>query len=181
MKYNVRKLTIAGVLSAVAVVGSFVQFPVMGSKCAPVQHMVNIICAVLVGPAYGLAAAFVTSVIRNLLGIGSLMAFPGSMFGVLLAGLMYKKSKSITLTALAEVFGTAILGGLCAYPIFVFLMGKDASKITYYFFIIPFFISTAAGSLISFGLLTALNKTGTLGRLQDNLNEVEGKNVYRVS
>ncbi len=162
MKYNTRKLAIAGVLSAVAVVGSLIQFPVMGSKCAPVQHMVNVLCAVLVGPYYGLAAAFVTSVIRNLLGIGSLMAFPGSMFGAFLGGLLYKKSKRISLAALAEVFGTAILGGLAAYPVFVLLMGKDASQITYYFFIIPFFISTAVGALLSAALLTALKKAGAL-------------------
>lgn len=37
-----------------AVVGSmFIVFPVFGSKCAPVQHMVNILCAVLLGPWYG--------------------------------------------------------------------------------------------------------------------------------
>ncbi len=169
MKYNTRKLAIAGVFSAVAVVGSLFQFPVMGSKCAPVQHMVNVLCAVFVGPYYGLLAAFVTSVIRNLLGIGSLMAFPGSMFGAFLSGLIYKKSKRISLAALAEVFGTAILGGLSAYPIFVFLMGKDASKITYYFFITPFFISTAAGALISFVLLTALKKAGALDALENRM------------
>ena len=42
MKTNTKKLTLAGVLCAVAVVGSMFSFPVFGSKCAPVQHMVNI-------------------------------------------------------------------------------------------------------------------------------------------
>lgn len=50
MKTNTKKLTLAGVLCAVAVVGSMFSFPVFGSKCAPVQHMVNILCAVLLGP-----------------------------------------------------------------------------------------------------------------------------------
>lgn len=42
MKQNdtVKKLALAGVLTAVAVVGSFISFPILGSKCAPVQHMV---------------------------------------------------------------------------------------------------------------------------------------------
>ena len=46
-KTNVQKLSVAGILCAVAVVGSMFSFPIFGSKCAPVQHMVNIICAVL--------------------------------------------------------------------------------------------------------------------------------------
>ena len=76
-----RKLCYAGILCAVAVVGSFFYIPVFGSKCVPVQHMVNILCAVLLGPFYGVGVAFCASLIRNLLGIGSLMAFPGSMCG----------------------------------------------------------------------------------------------------
>ena len=43
---TVKKLAMAGVLTAVAVVGSMFSFPVFGSKCAPVQHMVNILAAV---------------------------------------------------------------------------------------------------------------------------------------
>ena len=116
-KVNTKKLATASILCAVAVVGSLFSFPVFGSKCAPVQHMVNIICAVLLGPAYGVGAAFVASLIRNLLGLGSLMAFPGSMFGALLCGLVYKKTGNIAATLIGEVFGTAVLGGLCAYPV----------------------------------------------------------------
>ena len=94
---NTKKLAAAGVFCAVAVVGSLLSFPVFGSKCAPVQHMVNILCAVLLGPWYGLGAAFVASLIRNLLGLGSLMAFPGSMFGAFLCGLVYQKTRSLLL------------------------------------------------------------------------------------
>ena len=84
--YSAKKLALAGMFCAVAVVGSVFSFPVFGSKCAPVQHMVNILCAVLLGPYYGVGVAFVASLLRNLLGLGSLMAFPGSMFGALLCG-----------------------------------------------------------------------------------------------
>ena len=61
MKTNTKKLALAGVLCAVAVVGSLLQFPVFGSQCAPVQHMVNVICAVFLGPGYGVAVAFLAS------------------------------------------------------------------------------------------------------------------------
>ncbi|MFR8817067.1 MAG: energy coupling factor transporter S component ThiW [Butyricicoccus sp.] len=44
-KNSIRKLTIAGVLVAVAVVGSLFSIPVLGAKCSPVQHMVNVLGA----------------------------------------------------------------------------------------------------------------------------------------
>ena len=155
-----KKLCIAGILCAVAVVGSLFSFPVFGSKCAPVQHMVNILCAVLLGPAYGVSVAFVASLIRNILGLGSLMAFPGSMIGACLCGLAYWKTKNLPMTLLAEVFGTAILGGLCAYPVAILFMGKNAGDIAFYTYIVPFLISTVGGSVISGVLLGALKKTG---------------------
>ena len=88
---NIRKLTIAGVLVAVAVVGSLFSIPVFGAKCSPVQHMVNVLGAVLLGPGYAVGMAFAAALIRNLLGLGSLLAFPGSMIGALLCGVSYAK------------------------------------------------------------------------------------------
>ena len=170
MKQNsVKKLAIAGVFCAVAVVGSLFSFPVFGSKCAPVQHMVNILCAVLLGPGYGVGVAFCASLLRNLLQLGSLMAFPGSMFGALLCGLVYHKTRNIPATLLGEVFGTAVLGGLCAYPVAIFLMGQNAAAIAFYAYIIPFLISTAAGALISAAVLYGLKKAGALQKMQAGL------------
>lgn len=169
-KTNTKKLAVAGVFCAVAVVGSLFSFPVFGSKCAPVQHMVNILCAVLLGPTYGVGVAFAASLIRNLLGLGSLMAFPGSMFGALLCGLVYDKSKNILATVIGEVFGTSILGGLCAYPVAIFFMGKAGAGIAFYAYIIPFLISTAAGALISALLIYSLKKANILCKMQEALN-----------
>lgn len=167
---NTRKLAIAGVFCAVAVVGSLFSFPVFGSKCSPVQHMVNILCAVLLGPGYGLSAAFAAALIRNLLGLGSLMAFPGSMFGALVCGVVYAKTRNIFGTLIGEVFGTAILGGLCAYPVAVFFMGQSAAGLAFYAYIIPFLISTAAGAIISAVLIYSLQKGNILHTMQESLN-----------
>jgi energy coupling factor transporter S component ThiW len=166
-KNQTRKLCVAGILCAVAVVGSMFSVPVFGSKCAPVQHMVNILCAIILGPWYGVGVAFCASLIRNLLGIGSLMAFPGSMFGALLCGVAYWKSKKIPVTLIAEVFGTAILGGLCAYPVAIFLMGVSAGEIAFYAYIIPFLVSTAGGAVVSAILIGALKKAGVLNRFRE--------------
>jgi len=118
---------------------------------------------VMLGPFYGVGVAFCASVIRNLLGLGSLMAFPGSMMGALLCGLAFWKSRNIPLTLIAEVFGTGILGGLCAYPIALAFMGMQAGEIAFYAYIIPFLISTVGGAVISAVLLAALKQTGVLG------------------
>ena len=169
-KINTKKLAVAGVFCVVAVVGSLFSFPVFGSKCSPVQHMVNILCAVLLGPGYGLGAAFAAALIRNLLGLGSLMAFPGSMFGALVCGIVYAKTRNILVTLIGEVFGTAILGGLCAYPIAIFLMGQSAAGLAFYAYIIPFLISTAGGAIISAVLIYSLKKAGVLNTMQESLN-----------
>ena len=66
---STQKLAIAGVLTAAAVAGSLISVPVAGSKCAPVQHMVNVFSAVILGPWWGVGIAFCASLIRNLLGI----------------------------------------------------------------------------------------------------------------
>lgn len=157
-----KKLCLAAILCAVAVIGSLFSFPVLGSKCAPVQHTVNILCAVLLGPWYGVGVAFSASLIRNLFGIGSLMAFPGSMLGALLCGLIYRYTRNIPLTLLAEVFGTAVLGGLCAYPVAIFFLGKSAGEIAFYAYMFPFLVSTVGGAVLSTVFILALEKGGLL-------------------
>ena len=170
MKQNqAKKLALAGLLCAVAVAGSTLSFPVFGSKCAPVQHMVNILYAVFLGPLYGVTGAFTASLLRNLMGLGSLMAFPGSMFGARLCGLAYRKTGNLLLTLAAEVFGTAILGGLSAYPVAIFLMGQQAGSVAFYAYIIPFLISTVAGSLLSGILVFSLQKAKALKLMQEKV------------
>ena len=166
---STKKLALAGMLCALAVVGSVFSFPIFGSKCAPVQHMVNILCAVLLGPYYGVGVAFAASLLRNLLGLGSLMAFPGSMFGALLCGLVYHKTAKLLSTLCGEVFGTSILGGLCAYPVAIFLMGKSAGDIAFYAYIVPFLVSTAGGAVIAGVVLAALERSGALHSMQVSL------------
>ena len=170
-KLSVKKLALAGMLCALCVVGSVFSFPMFGSKCAPIQHMVNVTCAVLLGPWWwGVGVAFVASLLRNLLGLGSLMAFPGSMFGALLCGIVFHKTNKLLPTLVGEVFGTSILGGLCAYPVAILLMGKSAGDIAFYAYIVPFLVSTAGGAIIAGALLAALSRAGALRAMQASLS-----------
>ena len=152
-----QKLAVAGVLTAAAVVGSFLSVPVTGSTCAPVQHMVNVFAAVMLGPWWGIGIAFCASLIRNLLGIGSLLAFPGSMVGALCCGLVFHFTRKLSLTCIAEALGTGVLGGLAAYPVAKLVMGLAPAGFTVY--MIPFFISTFTGSVLAFVLLRVFEKS----------------------
>ena len=171
-----KKLAIAAIFVALAVVGSaFIQFPVFGSQCSPTQHMLNVLCAIFLGPGYGVGVAFCASLIRNLLSLGSLMAFPGSMIGALCCGLMYKALKNkndvaaIAATLVAEMLGTGVLGGLCAWPVSILFMNGDAATLAVTAYIIPFLISTVAGSIIAGVLVFALRAGGALKILQRSL------------
>ncbi|MCI9272850.1 MAG: energy coupling factor transporter S component ThiW [Clostridiales bacterium] len=153
---HVKRLAVAGILIAVGVVCSPLAIPVGASKCFPVQHMINVLAGILLGPAYAVGMAFVTSLLRVLLGMGTLLAFPGSMLGALCCGLLYRYTRKLPLAYAGEIAGTSLLGGLAAYPLAVFMMGKEAAIAAY---VLPFFISTAGGATIAILFLAALKKT----------------------
>ena len=164
-KFNLKKLTVTAILAAVAVVGSLFSFPVFGSKCAPVQHLVNILCAVTVGPWWALAQAFIAALIRNLLGLGSPLAFPGSMCGALLGGLLYKYGKKLPFAYIGEVVGTGIIGGMLSYPVASLIMGNQSAAL--FTFVVPFLVSTCGGTILAAVITVSMAKMGVLAKLQN--------------
>lgn len=168
-KISIQKLTLAGVLIALGVVLSTFSIPIGASRCFPIQHMVNVIAGTVLGPWYAAAMAFITSLIRVMMGTGTLLAFPGSMVGALCCGLAFKYLftkhsfvKRIPIAFLGEIIGTGILGAMAAYPIATLVMGKEAALFSY---VIPFGVSTLGGALIASVLVFALAKTGVLNFL----------------
>lgn len=80
------KMILTALLSALGVVGgSMFEFTIGVAKVAPMQHLINLISGVLVGPWWAVTQAFITSLIRNILGTGTVLAFPGSMIGAIVA------------------------------------------------------------------------------------------------
>lgn len=154
---NTKKVAVSGMLVAVAVALSSFAIPIGASKCFPIQHLCNVIAGIFLGPVYGVGMAFTTSLIRNLMGTGSLLAFPGSMIGALLCGICYRISGKITMAYVGEVFGTGILGGILCYPVATLIMGKEAALFAY---VIPFMVSTIGGTGIAALLMGALTKSG---------------------
>lgn len=164
MKLTVKKTAMAAMLVALTVAMSGFSIPIGASRCYPIQHLVNVVCAVFLGPVYGVMAAFCTSFIRNLMGTGSLLAFPGSMVGALLCGLIYQKTGKLLLTYIGEVVGTGLLGGMLCYPVAVLIMGNsEAALFTY---VMPFFMSTACGTVMAAILVAALEKSHAMNYLK---------------
>ena len=87
--------------------------------------------------------------------------------GALLCGLAYHQFKNLPVTLAAEVVGTALIGGLAAYPVAVQLMGQTPA--TLYAYIVPFFISTAVGSALAGVLVFALQKSGAMRAMRSAL------------
>jgi len=160
---ELKKLVIAAMFVAIAVALSPFSIPIAGSKCFPIQHMINVLGAIFLGPAYGVGVAFSTSLIRNLMGTGSVLAFPGSMIGAFCCGMIFKYSKNLIATFFAEVIGTGIIGGLLAYPIAMAFLGTSGAA---YMFVIPFLISTAGGTLIAAAMVGIMSQLGALAYLK---------------
>ena len=157
------KLALAGVLCAVAVVGSLLSFPVLGSKCAPVQHMVNILCAVVLGPWYGFFAAGIGSGLADLLA-GYAHYVPGTfiikglvaLVAALLLQPMLKKGEKIPFwrLALIELPSEVIMvAGYFGYKALILGKGLAAAAS------IPNnLVQAAVGIVLSVVLYTALAK-----------------------
>jgi energy coupling factor transporter S component ThiW len=92
----VHHLTFAALLIAVGTLSAHIFYiPAGVAKCFPVQHAINVLAAVILGPACSVAIAFLISLLRNLLGFGSLLAFPGSMVGAFFGGSLFYKYRHI--------------------------------------------------------------------------------------
>lgn len=164
MKLNIKKLAVAGMMTAVGVVLSTFYIPVGMSKCFPVQHLLNVLAGVFLGPYYAVGFAFCTSLIRNLMGTGSLLAFPGSMVGAFCCGMAYRYAKKLPAAVAGEVIGTGIIGGMLCYPVARFLLGnQEAALFTY---VLPFLVSTVGGSALAAALLGILCGSGAFSYMK---------------
>ena len=147
-------------LAALAVALSPISIPVGVAKLSPFQHFINVMAGALVGPWWGLATALVTSLVRNALGFGTPLAFPGSVFGVVLAGLAFRYTRNIYFTALGEVIGTGLIGATVgALLVAPYLMHKDIALTV---LILPFLLSSLAGAAFGAYGLYILRQLGYL-------------------
>jgi len=153
--FSLRTITAVGLLVAVGTVAAPFSIPVGVAKIFPFQHALNVLAGVLLGPGPAVIAAILTSTIRNLLGTGTLLAFPGSIFGALLAGAAFRCFKREYLAAVGEVLGTGLIGALLAFPVAKWLLGFAGLA---YFFIVPFTLSSISGAVLGLVILQLWNR-----------------------
>lgn len=178
MRLNIKKLALAGMMTALGVCLSTFSFPVGASRCFPVQHLLNVLSAVFLGPGYALGFSFSTALLRNLLGTGSLLAFPGSMAGAFLSALLYRYGGKLWMAFAGEIAGTGILGGMLCYPVAILFMGnKEAALFTY---VLPFLVSTAGGCVMAALLLGVLYRSGAFRYLKSLVEEQPGMRKGRL-
>ncbi len=154
-----RTIARAVILVAIGVaISPFTSIPIGIAKINPAQHFVNVIGAILLGPWWATGVALMIGILRNALGTGTLLAFPGGMIGAFLAGIAYRYSRNIYAGALGEIIGTGLLGAtasaLIVAPVF---MGKSMALGT---LIIAFSGSAIAGAIIGILGLKLLEKAG---------------------
>lgn len=158
---KIQKMTMTATIAAITTVSSSLIFiPIGIAKIFPIQHLANVLSAVLLGPWYAVSQAFLSSTLRNMMGTGSVFAYPGSMIGALLAGLLYQKTKKIGFSALGEVIGTGVIGAVATYPISTLLLGQEA---TLFGFLPAFMVSSFTGAILGYGLLRVLIKNKAIG------------------
>ena len=159
------RLTTLAMLVAVGVLIS----PILRVEgMCPMAHLINIVCAVLLGPWYSLLCATVIGILRmSLMGIPPL-ALTGAVFGAFLSGLLYRLSGGrLIFAVLGEIVGTGIIGAMVSAPVMTLLWGYEGITLLYY---VPSFLcGTLIGGSIAFLLLKKLARGGVLATLQAKL------------
>lgn len=155
-RYSTRKLTAMALFVAIGTVtANVIWFPAGPAKAYPMQHAINVLSAVFLGPVEAGVIAIVIGALRNFLGLGTIFAFPGGLFGALTAGILYRLFKKDIAAVIGEIFGTGIIGALVSFPIAKYLLGQEAAAFA---FIVPFGISSIAGAILAFIILRFLPK-----------------------
>jgi len=155
-----RRSAYAVVLVAMGVaLAPYTSIPVGIAKINPTQHLINLMAAVLLGPAWAVGIAGVVAVLRNAMGVGTLLAFPGGMIGALLAGICYRYWPRLTAAAVGEVVGTGLIAPVvCALLVAPVLMERAIPLLA----LVPSFLgSSLAGAVLGVLALRLLQSAAT--------------------
>lgn len=97
----------------------------------------------------------------------TIQSVTGAVFGPILGGLLWRKTKNIFLVCVGEIIGTGLLGAMASYPLMKWFYGLDAQSPFYY---IPFYTPSAVvGGLMGVGVLLILKRAKVLDRLLTEL------------
>ncbi|GAC1393477.1 MAG: hypothetical protein NVS4B11_15110 [Ktedonobacteraceae bacterium] len=176
------RVATAALFVALGVALSPFSIPVLGARIFPVQSFLNVLGALFLGPVYTLLVALIVSLIRNATGLGTPLAYMGSMPGALLAALAFWSvmlgtrvdergtffPRRILLAMLAaaggEIIGTGILGAIADGAVVAPVILHHRIILTLY--LIPFLLAAIVGSLAACVAGIVLWKTGIRPRFK---------------
>ena len=165
---NSKGLLKTAVLSMMIALGVVISPILRLEGMCPMAHLINIVCAALLGPWYSLLCALVIGVIRMaLMGIPPI-ALTGAIFGAFFSGVFYRASKgNLIMAVLGEVIGTGIIGAVLSYPVMTIFWNKEG--LSWLFYVPSFICGTLIGGSIAFVFLKKLSKSGLLAEFQTKL------------
>jgi len=168
------------IVSLGIIIAPLLWFPFFTTKAYPGQHLINALAGVMLGPWWAAAAAILIGVVRNILGIGTIYAFPGGIPGGVVVGLVYlvtRRSKRPAiryLAALAEPIGTVLIGGTLSLAVIAPIIGDPRllGAVEQYglWRFLPVFwsgwaLSSIPGSVAGYLVLLALDRIGVMSRI----------------
>jgi len=155
---RIKKMVLCAVFASMAfVLNTFVYFPAM----APFQHFVDVVAAVFLGPWWACLSAFLCGVMRMMSG-RTIQSVTGAVFGPILGGLLWRKTKNIYWVFVGEVVGTGLFGALASYPLMKWFYGLDVQNPLYY---IPYYTPSAiVGGMMGVVVLLLLKRSKMLDR-----------------
>jgi len=176
-------LALAACFTALGVaIAPFLNFPFLGTRAFPGQHFVNALSGVILGPWWGALIAALIGVVRNLLGVGTVFAFPGGIPGALVVGLAYRATRRLRwrrlryAAALLEQVGTVPIGATISLFLVAPLMGwrpllsamealgPIPALLALWF---GWSISSVTGSAMGYIALLILDRMGLMGKLPE--------------
>jgi len=132
--------------------------------------MVNVLAGILLGPLYAITVATVAGILRNIVGVGTIFAFPGGIPGALIVSLVHKFLRKFApkwsdLAAFPEPIGTGLIGSVLSALIvapLAFGYGVINTVMPLTGFIIAFSLSSVVGTTFGFLALIGLRKSGVV-------------------
>lgn len=162
---HTQRMIVVAMLAGISyVLSTFVYFP----RMAPFQHMMNVITAVLLGPAEAFAAAAITGIMRMILGGRTIQALIGAVVGGPLAGILYKKTGKLWTAVLGELIGTGIISAILVYKPMVWFYGLPAET-PFWSFIPAYAPSSLMGAGLGFLIISVLQRSGAWKAIRDSL------------
>lgn len=160
------KIVLASALIGLGVaIAPFLYIPFLTTKAYPGQHIINSIAGIMLGPWWAALIAIAIGIIRNMLGVGTIYAFPGGIPGGIVVGvtawLLRKLNvKQVEYAVFTEPIGTAIIGGTLSVYIVAPIIGDPKVSGALLPIWALFGLSSIIGCIIAFAILKVLSIAG---------------------